>query len=676
MVLVNRSKTLDLSGFPPDEPDPGIQENELRMREISAVMDRMEEDEKTFYLNGDCDNSLNYFDKPGSLSGTPRSSRPCSKQSDNRTLLHSGVRMTHKSSALSRSYSSPRQYSLASSKGYRSSSSLVDNLRKSTQPVIPRTDLTSASSLSFDYDQNEDIPLETLKQYIAPRRRLIETADIYTRACSHLGVIPSQTYIKQINTSRRVCMANTSLSHLTMKPLSISLVRDSRISHLDLSGNDIGPLGAMYIGDMMTSNDTIDELDLSNTSMGRSGLEALARCLPRNKSISVLRMESNSFDHTEIEFIVKLIKEVPNLRELYLGHNNLGYEGAKILSQELETNTTLKTLDLQWNHFRKQSATQLCMAIKLNQGLRRLDLSWNGLGKEGCIALARSLPKNKTLLDLDLTNNRIDVVALPFLLHGLVRNTSLTSLKLAKNPMTTDGAKAVVKAITGASKTNIRYLNIEDIPVDKEFTNLVRKLQEVRSINVDHGVEMYSAIELEMKEHDPHDLNRFDPVMVLVEYMRIDNLRLIDLFQFFDTSGRGMVSQDNLRAGVATLGLPLTEHHLDCIMHDIDKKRDGYIDLEEFMIAQRDMSKVIIQRTTRMKKKGKEDLGLKELRKILKELVEKRNKRNKEKASTRVKSAATTKGSGKPSTPGRKKIKTKKVSLTVTKPSLSTGKKK
>jgi hypothetical protein len=95
----------------------------------------------------------------------------------------------------------------------------------------------------------------------------------------------------------------------------------------------------------------------------------------------------------------------------------------------------------------------------------------------------------------------------------------------------------------------------------------------------------------------------------------------------------------------------------------------------EFMVAQRDMSKVIIQRTTKAKKKGKEDQGLKELRKILKELVEKRNKRNKEKASTRVKSAALARArsaSSKPGTPQRDRVRTKRASLTVTKPKLST----
>jgi hypothetical protein len=34
-------------------------------------------------------------------------------------------------------------------------------------------------------------------------------------------------------------------------------------------------------------------------------------------------------------------------------------------------------------------------------------------------------------------------------------------LQLSKNPMTTEGAKAVVRAITGTPKLNIKYLNID-----------------------------------------------------------------------------------------------------------------------------------------------------------------------------------------------------------------------
>nr|XP_022326857.1 calmodulin-like protein 3 isoform X2 [Crassostrea virginica] len=79
--------------------------------------------------------------------------------------------------------------------------------------------------------------------------------------------------------------------------------------------------------------------------------------------------------------------------------------------------------------------------------------------------------------------------------------------------------------------------------------------------------------------------------MVLVEYMRIDNLRLIDFFQYLDTNSRERLSKSDFRDGVANLCLPLTEHHLDLVMEKVDLKKDGYVDLEEFMTVHREVSR-------------------------------------------------------------------------------------
>lgn len=56
----------------------------------------------------------------------------------------------------------------------------------------------------------------------------------------------------------------------------------------------------------------------------------------------------------------------------------------------------------------------------------------------------------------------------------------------------------------------------------------------------------------------------------------------------------------------------------------------------EFMTVHREVSRQITQRTTRAKSKKKEDEGLIGLRKILREIIEKRNKTNKEKASSKA----------------------------------------
>ena len=62
---------------------------------------------------------------------------------------------------------------------------------------------------------------------------------------------------------------------------------------------------------------------------------------------------------------------------------------------------------------------------------------------------------------------------------------------------------------------------------------------------------MAKGLEVKERKHDPHDLNRFDPVMVLIEYMRIDNLRLIDFFTYLDTGNNDLLSRSDIRNGAA-----------------------------------------------------------------------------------------------------------------------------
>ena len=78
------------------------------------------------------------------------------------------------------------------------------------------------------------------------------------------------------------------------------------------------------------------------------------------------------------------------------------------------------------------------------------------------------------------------------------------------------------------------------------------------------------------------------------------------------------------------------------------------------MTVHREVSRQVTTRTTKAKKKNREDEGLVSLRKILRDIVEKRNKANKEKASTRHAQGQDARGRG--------RIIAKNRSLTVTKP--------
>ncbi|XP_071087938.1 leucine-rich repeat-containing protein 74A-like isoform X1 [Haliotis cracherodii] len=472
------------------------------------------------------------------------------------------------------------------------------------------------ADFNFDQDDEEDIRRRS-------KKRKITTDMVYSKACENCRLPPCGAFREQA-TKVSVCLRGMHLGPKEIKPIAISLVKDRTIVVLDLSDNNMGPVGVMYIAEMMQANRHLIELNLSQTNPCRSGLGALAETLRLNNSIRVLKLEENDIDHTDALDIASIIKSCPKLQELHLGHNRLGAAGGKVIAEALITSTGLRTLDLQWNHLRRESAVELSKALAKNKSLKLLNVAWNGFAKEGCLALAKALKVNSSLQELDLTCNRIDFQSLSFLAHGLVLNKGLHTVKLGHNPMTTDGANQLLKAMADCKESQLTELSLEDIPVDAEFIKTMNTIQATRNFKVIHGHVMKLATGSVSRDHDGTSLTRWEPTLVLFEYMRMDNLRLIDMFKSFDTKKRDKLSRTNLKDGINTLKIPFTEHMLDEIMEKLDVNKDGVIDLEEMMKGAKDMSRYVNQRTLKAKAKKREDMGLVTLRQTLKKIIKKR----------------------------------------------------
>lgn len=157
MVLVNKSSPMDLVRMPSFEADPGHQDDELRMRMLEEAVNSMEENEKLFYTKQLENDGFKNSTTPCRLvpSGLSRTSRPCSlvHSGHNRTLRSNNVSFSQKNSAMSMSYSSPRQYTLSASTVKRSASGLMDRIRQRTVSSLRLKSL--ASTQSFDYDEYE-----------------------------------------------------------------------------------------------------------------------------------------------------------------------------------------------------------------------------------------------------------------------------------------------------------------------------------------------------------------------------------------------------------------------------------------------------------------------------------------------------------------------------------------
>ncbi|XP_059153030.1 leucine-rich repeat-containing protein 74A-like [Physella acuta] len=465
------------------------------------------------------------------------------------------------------------------------------------------------------------------------KKHLNMTLQNYKTACAQGQLKPNPTFLRQCG-RHTLDIRHRMLTEKDARPIAVALVGDKKTSFLDLSDNHLGPKGVACIAEMMSINKGIIEMNLSNTQPGTEGLQSLTKSLQTNKNLRRLFLDSNRIDQSHGEIIGQLITNVPELRELYLSNNALGFAGGKKIAMALAADKgNLTVLDLQYNNIRTDSAIQIAMSLSKNTTLRSLNLAWNGLGAEGSRALGLALGANNSLSELDISYNRLGLGAIQYLTQGLSKNTGLTTLKIGHNPMTTEGVKLLLKTIVQAEKSGIEHLDLKGIPLDAECHALIQQLKTSRNVYFLHDSNIHMATTDQTKSFDGTNLDRFDPAMVMFEYMKKDNLRVIDLFQFLDAKKRDKLSRNDIRSGFNILMIPFTEHAIDEIMTSVDTNKDGYITLDEMTKAYQISDRMVKLRRIRAAKKKRKDLGLEDLWKIIKEIINKRKVENEKRTS-------------------------------------------
>ncbi|XP_022806023.1 NACHT, LRR and PYD domains-containing protein 1b allele 2-like [Stylophora pistillata] len=132
-----------------------------------------------------------------------------------------------------------------------------------------------------------------------------------------------------------------------------------KISHLDLSGNNIGPSGCLEICKLL-------------------------KC--RNSQLSWLNLTDNQLTDEEAKYLADAIRDKNcQLRWLYLWENNITDKGAQHLAEAISNeNCQLRTLFLNDNNIRDKGAQHLAEAISNeNCQLHRLNLKRNNITEAG-----------------------------------------------------------------------------------------------------------------------------------------------------------------------------------------------------------------------------------------------------------------------------------------------------
>ncbi|GFR85760.1 leucine-rich repeat-containing protein 74A-like isoform X1 [Elysia marginata] len=204
-------------------------------------------------------------------------------------------------------------------------------------------------------------------------------------------------------------------------------------------------------------------------------------------------------------------------------------------------------------------AVALGESLVENSDLEELRVAWNGFHLRGCMAIGHALKHNSSLLSLDLTCNRISELCLAQLLKGLQDNSTLQVLKLPLNPLSPQSAYSILQFIDKHSNMALSHVDLGDQEERAEECPVVYE----------------------------------NPLIVLMEFCRLQNLRLVDMFNNIDKDRSKSLSYQEFQDGLQRVNIPLADHSLQQLMTELDKNKDGEIDFGELIDGQREYKRLV-----------------------------------------------------------------------------------
>ena len=279
--------------------------------------------------------------------------------------------------------------------------------------------------------------------------------------------------------------------HLTAVDCSslVNVINVQQISHLDLSFNNIGPLGCLEICKLLKCRESqLSWLNLTRNQLTDEAAKYLAEAINNNNcQLRTLDLTANNISDIGAQHLAEAINNNNcQLRTLNLSANNISHIGVLHLAEAINNNNNcqLHTLNLSANNISHIGAQHLAEAINNNNcQLRTLDLSCNKISNIGAQHLAAAINNNNCQLrTLNLSINNISDIGAQHLAEAINNNNcQLRTLDLSCNKITDIGAQSLAEALN-SNNCQLHTLDLsfnENITVlgKRKARNLPRKRQ-------------------------------------------------------------------------------------------------------------------------------------------------------------------------------------------------------
>ncbi|KAK3779024.1 hypothetical protein RRG08_034282 [Elysia crispata] len=286
------------------------------------------------------------------------------------------------------------------------------------------------------------------------------------------------------------------------------------------------------------------------------------------------------------------------VRILELCRNEFREEGGVALGKAIGDNETIESINFSWNHLRNAGIFGIAEGIKENVSVKTLDISMNGIGRDGAEAIGHALKHNRILRLLKMRACRVNVDGLILLFTRMNGNDTLNHIDFSENPITNEDAIMALRSILLNQSLAILEVRMDNVCVSSEFFEVRDQIRETRP---EFKVTFGGTLRVKGMPH--HLLQEVltpsvgDPLEMLVKYIKEKGLRIMDLFVRLDKDKSCTITHDELRSGMAEVGLSLSEHQMESLLRKLDADGDGEIDFGELIDAFRRCQRRLYKRS-------------------------------------------------------------------------------
>jgi Ran GTPase-activating protein (RanGAP) involved in mRNA processing and transport len=243
-----------------------------------------------------------------------------------------------------------------------SSAGMGDNQALALSMVLPR--LAHVESLRLSDNRLSDQGVRGVVRAARAMPRLV-TLDLSRNKIDDSASAEIRDFV-----ASNVCMLRTlvlraaDIDDLECRLLMTALAKNRSITAVDLSRNLIGAMEGLSLSVAAGIKDLTGGAQAGNVSVGCFGI---AEMLRRNTTLTQLDLSWNNVRKLGAVCIARALAKHPALRVLHLANNSFGEAGAMWLGRSVLRNRSLQTLDLSFNALTPRGALVLASSLKVSQ---------------------------------------------------------------------------------------------------------------------------------------------------------------------------------------------------------------------------------------------------------------------------------------------------------------------